>query len=62
MDSRAFLSEPTPLYTREGVQPVGDIKWQSYIQKINKIMNIQELSIEWTNGEDARIIIMREKP
>lgn len=61
MDSRAFLSEPIPVYTREGVLPVGDIKWQGYIQKINKIMDIQELSIEWTNGEDARIVIMREK-
>lgn len=60
MDSRAFLSPPTPTYTREGVQPIGDIKWQSYIKTVNKIMNIQELSIEWLDGEDARIVIMRE--
>lgn len=59
-DSRAFLSVPTPTYTREGIQPIGDIKWQSYIQSVNKIMNIQELSIEWRNGEDAKLIIMRE--
>lgn len=60
IDSRSFLSEPTPTYTRNGIQPVGDIKWQSYIQKLNKVMNIQELSIEWKNGEDARIVIMHE--
>lgn len=59
-DSRAFLSVPTPTYTREGIQPIGDIKWQSYIQSVNKIMNIQELSIEWRNGEDAKLVIMRE--
>lgn len=60
MDSRAFLSEPTPTYTREGIQPIGDIKWQSYIRQVNKIMNIQELGIRWQNGEEAKIIIMRE--
>ncbi|MBQ8147410.1 MAG: PAS domain-containing protein [Lachnospiraceae bacterium] len=60
MDSRAFLSEPTPTYTREGIQPIGDIKWQSYIRQVNKIMNIQELSIKWQNGEDAKMVIMRE--
>lgn len=59
-DSRSFLSVPTPTYTREGIRPIGDIKWQSYIQSVNKIMNIQELSIEWRNGEDAKLIIMRE--
>ncbi|MCM1495236.1 MAG: PAS domain-containing protein [Bacteroides sp.] len=59
-DSRSFLSVPTPTYTREGIQPIGDIKWQSYIQSVNKIMNIQELSIEWRNGTDAKLIIMRE--
>lgn len=60
MDSRAFLSEPTPTYTREGIQPIGDIRWQSYVRQINKVMDIQELSIEWRNGEDAKIVIMRE--
>lgn len=60
MDSRSFLSEPTPTYTREGVQPIGDIKWQSYIQRVNKIMNIQELEMVWQNGQDAKIVIMRE--
>ena len=44
MDSRSFLSEPTPTYTREGIQPVRDIKWQSYIQRVNKIMNINYLN------------------
>ncbi|MBQ8982391.1 MAG: PAS domain-containing protein [Lachnospiraceae bacterium] len=61
MDSREFLSEPVPTYTREGVLPAGNFKWQSYIKRINKIMNIQELSIEWINGKDARIVIMREE-
>ncbi len=61
MDSRSFLSEPVPTYTREGVLPVGNFKWQSYIKQINKIMNIQELTIEWTNGKEARIVIMREE-
>lgn len=60
IDSHSFLSEPTPTYTREGIQPVGDIKWQSYVQKLNKVMNIQELSIEWKNGEDAKLVIMHE--
>ena len=60
MDSRSFLSEPTPTYTREGIQPVRDIKWQSYIQRVNKIMNIQELSIDWEDGREAKIVIMRE--
>lgn len=60
-DSREFLSEPVPTYTREGVLPVGDFQRQSYIQKINKIMNIQELAIEWINGKEARIVIMREE-
>lgn len=59
-DSRAFLSTPTPTYTREGVQPVGNIKWQSFIRSVNKIMNIQELVIEWQNGEEAKLVIMRE--
>lgn len=59
-DSRSFLSVPTPTYTREGIRPIGDIKWQSYIQSVNKIMNIQELSIQWRNGEDAKLVIMRE--
>lgn len=59
-DSRAFLSTPTPTYTREGVQPIGNIKWQSFIRAVNKIMNIQELVIEWQNGEEAKLVIMRE--
>ena len=60
MDSRSFLSEPTPTYTREGIQPVRDIKWQSYIRRVNKIMNIQELSVDWEDGREAKIVIMRE--
>lgn len=60
MDSHTFLSVPAPLYTREGIRPIGDIKWQSYIGRINKIMNIQEISIKWQNGEDAKMVIMRE--
>lgn len=59
-DSRAFLSTPTPTYTREGVQPIGNIKWQSFIRAVNKIMDIQELVIEWQNGEEAKLVIMRE--
>ena len=59
-DSRSFLQDPTPTYTRDGVQQVGDIKWQSYIQRINKIMNIQELAIDWQGGKNVKIVIMRE--
>lgn len=60
LDSRAFLAEPTPIYTRDGVQPIGDIRWQSYIQRVNKIMNIQELAIDWRDGRKAKIVIMQE--
>lgn len=60
MDSRSFLGTPAPIYTREGPQVVENVKWQSYVQRLNKIMNIQELAIEWKNGEDARLVIMRE--
>ncbi len=60
MDRRAFLAEPTPIYTRDGVQPIGDIRWQSYIQRVNKIMNIQELAIDWRDGRKAKIVIMQE--
>ncbi len=59
-NSQAFLSTPTPTYTRDGIQPVGNIKWQSFIRSVNKIMNIQELVIEWQNGEEAKLVIMRE--
>lgn len=61
MDSRSFIGTPSPIYTREGVQNTGNIKWQSYISRLNKIMNIQELVVEWENGADARLVIMREK-
>ena len=61
MDSRSFIGTPSPIYTREGVQDTGNIKWQSYISRLNKIMNIQELVVEWENGADARLVIMREK-
>jgi transcriptional regulator with GAF, ATPase, and Fis domain len=60
MNSHSFLPEPKPTYTREGAQPAGNIKWQSYIQQINRIMDIQELPIEWQNGGDAKLVIMSE--
>ncbi len=60
LDSRAFLAEPMPIYTRDGVRPIGDIRWQSYIQQVNKIMNIQELTIDWRDSRKAKIVIMQE--
>jgi transcriptional regulator with GAF, ATPase, and Fis domain len=61
IDSRSFLPELTPIYTREGIQSIGDIRHQSFVSHVNKVMDIQELSIQWRDGRDAKVVIMREQ-
>ncbi|MDE6025300.1 MAG: PAS domain-containing protein [Lachnospiraceae bacterium] len=35
-------------------------KWRSYIQKLDAIMDITEISMEWLSGQPASLIILRE--
>ncbi|MCM1272719.1 MAG: PAS domain-containing protein [Clostridium sp.] len=35
-------------------------KWRSYIQKLDAIMDITEINMEWLSGQPASLIILRE--
>lgn len=44
-----------PFITKERVS-----NWRRYIQKLDNIMDIMEISIEWLSGEAASLIILRK--
>jgi len=44
-----------PFITKEHV-----VNWKSYIQKMDSIMDITEVKIEWLRGEPASLIILRK--
>ncbi len=44
-----------PFITKEKV-----VNWRSYIQKLDSIMDITEVRIEWLQGEAASLIILRK--
>ena len=44
-----------PFITKDRV-----VNWRRYIQKLDDIMDITEISIEWLSGESASLIIMRK--
>ena len=44
-----------PFITKERV-----VNWRRYIQKLDNIMDITEISIEWLSGEAASLIILRK--
>ncbi len=44
-----------PFITKEKV-----VNWRSYIQKLDSIMDITEVSIQWLQGEAASLIILRK--
>lgn len=44
-----------PFITKERV-----VNWRRYIQKLDDIMDITEISIEWLSGEAASLIILRK--
>ena len=34
--------------------------WRKYIQKLDMIMDITEINIEWLNGEPASLVMLRK--
>lgn len=44
-----------PFITKDKV-----VNWRRYIQKLDDIMDIMEIQIEWTSGEAASLIILRK--
>jgi hypothetical protein len=44
-----------PFITKERV-----VNWRRYIQKLDNIMDITEISMEWLSGEAASLIILRK--
>ena len=44
-----------PFITKEKV-----VNWRSYIQRLDDIMDITEVQIEWLKGEPASLIILRK--
>lgn len=44
-----------PFITKDRV-----VNWRRYIQKLDDIMDIMEIQIEWTSGEAASLIILRK--
>ena len=44
-----------PFITKDRV-----VNWRRYIQKLDDIMDIVEIQIEWTSGEAASLIILRK--
>lgn len=44
-----------PFITKEKI-----VNWRSYIKSLDDIMDITEIQIEWLNGEDASLIILRK--
>lgn len=44
-----------PFITRDKI-----VNWRSYIQKMDTIMDITEIQIEWMKGEPASLIILRK--
>lgn len=36
------------------------VKWQSYIKQLDKIMDVNQIKIEWLDGRDAAIVILKE--
>lgn len=44
-----------PFITKDRV-----VNWRSYIQKLDNIMDITEISIDWLQGEAASLIILRK--
>ena len=44
-----------PFMTNEKV-----VKWRSYIEKLDSIVDITEIKMEWLDGEPASLIILRK--
>ncbi len=37
------------------------MKWESYIRQLDKIMNVEEVSIEWYDGKEAKLVILKDQ-
>lgn len=65
-DSRKLLKSPsqvlsgTDLMRKRKVANTEEIKWQSYLSTVDRIMDITELEIEWKDGRMAKLLILSE--
>lgn len=53
--------ENNPAMRKHFVYNKNVTKWESYIKQLDKIMSVEEIHIEWYEGREAKLVILKDK-